>query len=149
MGNSKKPLDQDKVIEAASLSTANKFIENWEQRYETQLGVAFGGKTPSKGQKQKLALAKTIYRQSLFTILDEPTASMDSDSVRLIADNLDGIGTGKSLLLITHDSRLIERCDKVLLIENGFVAHYGSYLDLKDLSKYSNLVNNTASTSQA
>ncbi|MBT1695481.1 ABC transporter ATP-binding protein/permease [Fulvivirgaceae bacterium PWU4] len=140
VGNIRKPMDKAKVTTSAYLSRASEFIEKWEKKYETQLGLVFDGQAPSKGQRQKLSLAKTIYRDAYLTILDEPTTSMDVDSVKFIADNLHQTGLGKSLIVVSHDTSLIKKCDELLMIKNGTVAMHGSHSDLLENEHYKEIV---------
>ncbi|MEP5072630.1 MAG: ABC transporter ATP-binding protein, partial [Crocinitomicaceae bacterium] len=119
LGDTKKETDLDKVRNHARLSTADQFIERWKNTYETQIGVIFDGEELSKGQKQKLALAKVLYREAMFTILDEPTAAIDSDSTLNISGNLSEIRKGKTMIDVSHDNRLIKSCDQILQIEKG------------------------------
>jgi len=140
VGNISKPMNMAKVAESAYLSRASEFIEKWEKKYETQLGLAFDGQAPSKGQKQKLSLAKTIYRDAFLTILDEPTTSMDADSVKFIADNLNKTASGKSLIVISHDITLIKKCDDVLIIKDGNVAIHGSHDALMENELYKEVI---------
>jgi len=140
VGNIKKPIDDGKVTAAAYLSKASEFIEKWEKKYETQLGLTFDGQAPSKGQRQKLALAKAIYRSAFLTILDEPTTSMDVDCVKFIADNLDAIGQEKSMIIVSHDTALIKKCDDLLMIRNGTVAIHGSDSELQEDEHYKEIV---------
>ncbi|MBL6445754.1 ABC transporter ATP-binding protein [Fulvivirga sp. 29W222] len=119
IGNIHQEPDIRKVQESAQLSSADTFIEKWSGRYQTQLGAVFGGKELSKGQKQKMALAKVLYRDSFLTILDEPTASIDMQSVQIIANNLSSIRKNKTLILVSHDPTLLDKCDKTLHLKNG------------------------------
>lgn len=130
VGDINKPLDHDLVLRSAHLSTANTFIEKWEEKYKTPLGVVFDGKAPSKGQKQKLAFAKTIYRNGFLSIFDEPTTSMDADSVSFIAKNLKEICKDKSVIIISHDITLTSHCDEVILVKDGTVALQGTHSEL-------------------
>lgn len=121
IGDIQKEIERDKIIECAKLSTANSFIEKWSTEYQTQLGVVFGGKELSRGQKQKLALAKVLYRNSFLTVLDEPTASIDMNSVQLIAKNLFEIRKNKTLIIVSHDPKMTENCDQTFHLEDGSV----------------------------
>ena len=73
-------VDMDTVESSAGKSTSAEFIEELEDKYEHMIGVEFGGIEPSKGQRQKLAIARAFYKGKRFLILDEPTASIDADS---------------------------------------------------------------------
>lgn len=122
IGDISTELDAVKVEKSARLSTADRFIEKWQTRYDTQLGVMFGGKELSKGQRQKMALAKVLYRDSFFTILDEPTASIDIYSTRKIAENLAEIRENKTMILVSHDPEITQKCDLIYQLSAGSVS---------------------------
>ena len=81
LGNTRVPFDFDRVKQAARQSEADEFIAAWPEQYDQMLGKQFeGGKEPSWGQWQKLALARTLYREAQVLVLDEPTASIDAEA---------------------------------------------------------------------
>lgn len=139
VGNIQEPMNEQKVIAAAKLSRASEFIEKWDNQYETQLGITFDGQALSRGQRQKLALAKAIYRDAFLMILDEPTTSMDADSVKFISDHLRNIASSRSLIVISHDAALIKKCDYILIIKDGLIVGQGSHSNLVDNEHYQHI----------
>ena len=89
VGRMDMPTDDARVTEAAIAADAHEFISKWEKGYENMIGTDFGGVEPSKGQRQKLALARILYRKSHVLILDEPTAAVDSHSEAKIFETLE------------------------------------------------------------
>jgi ABC-type multidrug transport system fused ATPase/permease subunit len=132
----------DKVIEAAEVSQAHTFIEEWKNSYNEQLGVEFGGKEPSKGQKQKLSIAKILYRDAFVMILDEPTASVDAESEAKIFDSLEQLPKTNTALLISHDFSTILQCNHIFVLERGKLIEEGNHKELIKLKgKYAELYN--------
>ena len=84
-------VDMDTVESSARKSTSAEFIEELEDKYEHMIGVEFGGIEPSKGQRQKLAIARAFYKGKRFLILDEPTASIDADSAEIIFSEIENL----------------------------------------------------------
>ncbi|MCX6703756.1 MAG: ABC transporter ATP-binding protein [Candidatus Zambryskibacteria bacterium] len=123
-------LKLDKVVEAAETAQAHEFIEEWKDGYNQQLGVEFGGKEPSKGQRQKLSIAKIIYRNALVMILDEPTASVDAESEAKIFDSLEGFSKNTTALLISHDFSTILQCNQIFVFEKGMLIEDGTHAEL-------------------
>lgn len=123
---------QDKVEQAAQRAQADSFIKEWELKYDTQIGVEFsGGIDPSGGQKQKLSLARALYRDAFVTVLDEPTAHVDAAAEQGIFDRLESeFGRDRTLLLISHRFSTVRNTDRVCVIENGRVKELGSHDDL-------------------
>ena len=123
-------LDIDRVKNSAELAQAHTFIEEWKDMYDEQLGVEFSGKEPSKGQRQKLSIAKTIYRNAFLMILDEPTASVDAESEAKIFDSLEHLSENTTALLISHDFSTILQCNHIFVFEKGKLIEEGNHKEL-------------------
>ncbi len=142
IGKPDAPLRLDKVVEAAQVSQAHTFIEEWKDTYNQQLGVEFGGKEPSKGQRQKLSIAKIMYRNAFVMILDEPTASVDAESEAKIFDSLENLSKDTTALLISHDFSTISECNTIFVLDKGMLIEEGSHVTLmKRKGMYANLYN--------
>ncbi|MES2213323.1 MAG: ABC transporter ATP-binding protein [Patescibacteria group bacterium] len=142
IGQPDKPISMEKVKEAAELSQAHTFIDEWKDGYNQQLGVEFGGKEPSKGQRQKLSIAKIMYRNAFVMILDEPTASVDAESEAKIFDSLEKLSSSTTALLISHDFSTILQCNQIFVMEKGKLIEEGSHKELMKLKGvYSELYN--------
>jgi ATP-binding cassette subfamily B protein len=127
IGRPDAPARLDRVVDAAHTAQAHTFIEEWKDSYNQQLGVEFGGKEPSKGQRQKLSIAKTIYRNGFIMILDEPTASVDAESEAKIFDSLESLSKDITALLISHDFSTISQCDQIFVLEKGTLIEEGNH----------------------
>ncbi len=137
-----KSTNLTKVVEAAHTSQAYTFIEEWEHKYDEQLGVEFKGKQPSKGQRQKLSIAKTLYRDGFVMILDEPTASVDAESESKIFDSIESLPKDRTAILISHDFSTISACDKIFVLEKAELIEEGNHKELmKKKGKYAELYN--------
>ncbi len=125
-----KKIDMEKVKEAATISQANLFIDKFSKGYDEQLGVEFGGVELSKGQRQKMALARTLYKNTFFLILDEPTASIDAESEVKIFEFLNNLPKTTGSLYISHDFATVKESDKIFVLEEGRVVEEGSHKEL-------------------
>lgn len=142
IGRPDKPENLTKVVKAAETSQAHTFIQDWKNTYNEQLGIEFKGKEPSKGQRQKLAIAKTLYRDGYIMVLDEPTASVDAESEAKIFDSIENLPKDRTAILISHDFSTISQCDKIFVLENGGLIEEGKHKDLmKQKGKYAELYN--------
>ena len=129
-GDISKPFDIEKVKIAARQSTASEFIESWDDQYERMIGVEFGGAELSKGERQKMALARVFYRNSPIFVLDEPTAAIDSKSTSAIFRNIEKISKEQSMLIISHNFATLRRADRIIFLDNGEIIEEGNHEEL-------------------
>ncbi len=131
MGRVDDGVDIDRAREAASLSGAHSFIAHYEKGYHQQVGKEFeGGVELSKGQNQRLALARIIYRKGFVMILDEPTAAIDAKSEMEIFENMERASGKATLILITHRFNTTQNVDTIHVIEHGIIQESGNHKDL-------------------
>ena len=118
----------ERVKKAAQSSEADTFIEAWEHTYEQMLGKDFaGGVEPSIGQWQKLALARTFYRNPSILILDEPTSSIDAEAEAKIFEKLEQLPKDKTVILISHRFSTVRQADTIAIIEEGALQELGTH----------------------
>ncbi len=132
MGRVEQEIVPEQVRAAAETSDADSFIRHWKNQYEEMLGVEFGGQELSRGQRQRLAIARAAYRQGRVLVLDEPTASVDADSEMKIFERLES-WNGATMILISHRFNTLRRASRIMLIEGGKVAEIGSHEELMAL----------------
>lgn len=130
MGRSDEGIDSEKIIRSAKHTSADSFIEDYELKYDQQLGRDFDGIELSKGQQQKIALSRMIYRDALVTILDEPTAAIDALSETHIFEQMTKASTNKTLFVITHRFNTTKDLGRIVVIENGGIVEDGSHDEL-------------------
>lgn len=131
MGRADKEIDKEKVEKAADVSDAKEFISEFKDGFGQQLGRDFeNGTELSKGQQQKMALARIVYRDGLITILDEPTASIDALAEEYIFNQMIQASNGKTLLVITHRFNTTQNLDKIVVLSEGRLVEMGSHEEL-------------------
>lgn len=127
--------DEVKLKQAIEMAAA-EFIYELPNKLDQQLGIDLDGVDLSKGQWQKLALARTLYRDCKILILDEPTATIDAISARRIFENLRNLPTDKTLIFISHNMVDIPFvATRIMLIEHGEVVGLGTHKQLLAKSK--------------
>ncbi len=119
-GSEPRCASDDGVRAAAAQAGADGFIEALPHGYETIVGD--GGRPVSTGERRRIALARAFLRDAPFVILDEPTADLDPDGARVIADAVARLRTGRTVLLIAHRTELVQTADRVVKLEAGKVA---------------------------
>lgn len=136
--------DQDLVESVARETTADVFIQELPEKYLQRVGTEFqGGVELSKGQKQKLALARVLYRNAPIMVLDEPTSAIDALSEDTIFKSLKNNHADQTRIIISHKFSNVRDADKIILIEHGKIIEEGNHEQLmkKRKGKYKELFN--------
>jgi len=117
-------LDSAAVVKAAKRANAHELIVQLPQGYDTPIGDQ--GVRLSPGQRQRIALARAMYGDIRFLILDEPNASLDADGEMALARALSDMrAEGVTSVMVTHRPSLIAHVDKILILEAGRVKQFG------------------------
>ena len=107
------------VRDAAMLAGADRFIRSLPSGYETLVGD--GGRPLSAGERRRIALARAFVRDAPLVILDEPTADLDRVSAGVVAEAVERLRAGRTVLLIAHRPELVEHADRVVVLGGGTV----------------------------
>ncbi len=116
------------VIEAAKLAQIDTFVKTLPQGYQTMVGER--GLKLSGGEKQRVAIARTILKGPPILILDEATSALDSHTEKEIQDALDRIAKNRTTLVIAHRLSTIIHADTILVLDKGHVAEQGTHAEL-------------------
>jgi subfamily B ATP-binding cassette protein MsbA len=131
---------EEEILDAAKLAHADEFINKMPHGYDTLVGER--GVTLSGGQKQRIGIARAIVRNSPILILDEPTASLDTESEKIVMEALERLMEGRTVITIAHRLSTIRDADKIIVIENGCVAEEGTHEELMEKGEiYADLYN--------
>jgi len=116
------------VREAARLAQINRFIEDTPGAYDAQVGER--GLKLSGGEKQRVAIARTILKNPPILILDEATSALDSFTERDIQDALDRVARGRTTLVIAHRLATVVNADEIIVLDKGAIIERGSHDEL-------------------
>ncbi len=141
-------VDRDAVVAAAKIADAHDFIEALPDGYDTELGER--GSKLSAGQRQRISIARAVYRQTPILILDEPTASLDSRTEQRVLDNLREWSRDRVVFLITHRLSTIRLASQIAVLADGHFVEVGSHDQLMEIEegRYRRLVETESSASR-
>ena len=119
---------EEEIVRAAKKARCYDFIMALPEGFQTMVGE--GGANLSGGEKQRISIARSILKNAPIIILDEATASVDSDNERYIQEAIDALVRGKVLLVIAHRLQTIARADQILVLDDGRIVERGSHAQL-------------------
>lgn len=133
--------DED-VKEAAKAANCMDFIEKLPKGFNTVIGE--NGAELSGGERQRLSIARAFLKDAPILILDEISASLDVDNEKKIQDSLNKLIKNKTVIIISHRLKSVEKVDKIVVLEDGYVEKIGTHDELKKSSRvYQNLIQKT------
>jgi len=123
-----KNIDTDKVIESAKTANAHDFIMKMPNQYNTIIGER--GFKLSGGEKQRLAIARAVFKNPPILIFDEATSQLDSESEKLVQEAIDRLMEGRTVFVIAHRLSTIKHADTIVVMENGKIIDMGRHDEL-------------------
>ncbi len=128
-GIEKEKVDINKIDEAIKLAHMDEFIKTLESGVNTEVGER--GIKLSGGQRQRIGIARALYQKREILLFDEATSSLDGISEKKIMEAIDSLIGKKTIILVAHRLKTVEKCDKIFFIDNGSVVDTGTYIELK------------------
>ena len=121
-------VDQEKLRRAVQIANIEEFIQSLPMGYATKIGMEGSG--ISAGQRQRILIARAVYKNPDFFILDEATNSLDTSNERIIMHNLSRFYQGRTVLVVAHRLSTVCNADKIIVLDHGRVAEEGCHEEL-------------------
>ncbi|XP_071977895.1 bile salt export pump isoform X2 [Engystomops pustulosus] len=127
-GDNSRDVSMEEVIEAAKKAHLHDFVMSLPDKYETNVGI--GGSQLSRGQKQRIAIARAIVRDPKILLLDEATSALDTESEKTVQEALDEARQGRTCIAIAHRLSTIQNCDIIAVMAQGVIIEQGNHEEL-------------------
>ncbi|ERN55084.1 ABC transporter ATP-binding protein/permease [Alkalihalophilus marmarensis] len=124
----KEEISDDRLWEVAKMAYADQFIKEFPEQLETEVGER--GVKLSGGQRQRIAIARAFLRDPKILMMDEATASLDSQSEGIVQEALTRLMEGRTTFVIAHRLSTIVHADKIIFIEKGKITGIGTHQEL-------------------
>jgi ATP-binding cassette, subfamily B, bacterial len=133
--------DMEKIEHAVNVANIRDFIENLPLGYNTKIGAE--GTGISMGQKQRLLIARSVYRNPDFIFFDEATNSLDANNETVILNNLENFFKGRTVVVVAHRLSTVKNADQIVVLNKGIISEKGTHRELINLKgEYFQLVKN-------
>lgn len=134
-------VDVGRLEQAARIANIHDYVMSLPLKYNTLIGR--DGVGLSQGQKQRILIARAVYKNPLFIFLDEATNALDAKNERAIVENLDKFYQGRTVIVVAHRLSTVKNADQIVVLDAGKVVETGNHASLiEKQGAYYNLVKN-------
>jgi ATP-binding cassette subfamily B protein len=123
-------IDKNRLLHAAKTANIQEFIESLPLKYNSKVGMEGNG--ISQGQRQRLLIARAVYKNPDFLFFDEATNSLDANNERIIMDNLREFYMGKTVVIVAHRLSTVQHADNIIVMDNGKIVEEGTHKELTE-----------------
>ncbi|MDR1458646.1 MAG: peptidase domain-containing ABC transporter [Bacteroidales bacterium] len=121
-------MDKKRLLHAVKTANIQEFIEGLPLKYNSKIGMEGNG--VSQGQRQRILIARAVYKNPDFLFFDEATNSLDANNERIIMDNLREFYRGKTVVIVAHRLSTVQNADNIIVLDKGKIVEKGSHKEL-------------------
>ncbi len=121
-------INKDRLLYAVEMANIRSFIESLPLKYNTRIGST--GQGLSQGQKQRILIARAIYRNPDYLFFDEATNALDTDNEKTIQNNLSHFFSGKTVVIVAHRLSTVRNADNIVVLKEGLIMESGTHDEL-------------------
>ena len=134
-------IDKERLRKAVEIANISEYIHDLPLGYNTKIGM--DGVGMSGGQKQRLFIARAVYKNPRFIFFDEATSSLDANNEKIIMENLNQFFKERTAIVIAHRLSTVKNADQIVVLDKGKIIERGTHTELTALKgSYYNLVKN-------
>ena len=121
-------IDRDRLLHAVKVANIRDFIDSLPLGYNTKIGMEGGG--ISQGQRQRILIARAVYKNPEFIFLDEATNALDANNEQQIMEQLHRFYEGKTVVVVAHRLSTVRDADNIVVLDKGRIAEEGTHEEL-------------------
>jgi ATP-binding cassette subfamily B protein len=123
-------VDKKRLLHAVKTANIQEFIESLPLKYNSKIGMEGNG--ISQGQRQRILIARAVYKNPDFLFFDEATNSLDANNERIIMDNLREFYHGKTVVIVAHRLSTVQHADNIIVLDKGKIVEEGTHKELTE-----------------
>jgi ATP-binding cassette subfamily B protein len=123
-------VDKKKLYHAVEVANIKEFVESLPLKYNTKIGMEGNG--ISQGQRQRLLIARAVYKNPDYLFFDEATNALDANNEKIILDNLNKFYKGKTVVIVAHRLSTVQSADNIVVMDKGQIIEEGTHKELTD-----------------
>jgi ATP-binding cassette subfamily B protein len=123
-------IDRDRLFFASQVANVHEFTGELPSGYNTKIGQEGSGL--SQGQKQRILIARAVYKEPMYLFFDEATNSLDANNENEIMKNLENFYIGRTVVIVAHRLSTVKKADQIIVLEKGEIVEQGTHTELID-----------------